>query len=74
MATNCTLCGVSMTTVERPTNKRGQAAPLHNDCALLEDTLYWEQKWNPRDTARIAELNTLVGRMTAKRGGSVGGW
>ena len=69
---NCTLCGTVAT--ERAQNKRGApVAAMHQDCAQLEDDLYWAQKSNA-DASFIAELNQKAARMTAKKAGTATQW
>lgn len=71
----CAHCGVTMATNERNTNKRGGAAALHNQCADMEDLLYWAQKWFPDPgNSFVAQITSDKNRYTTKRSGGVTQW
>jgi hypothetical protein len=69
----CVHCGVNMTTNERSVSKRGTAAALHNDCAHMEDLLFWVQQGN-FDPSFVAQLNNEKARFSLKRAGSAAQW
>lgn len=71
MAVNCAVCGASMVTAEKTTNKAGAAMSLHTDCATREEMLRYAQYWDP--SVRNA-INDEITRITKRRAGTPTIW